>query len=71
MLQGIGGWFSRQYDSNYSGRNLYFQDELHEAISEQGYDPEFWEKNEIVRRTPVEDNVLHLFEQNNLFGILK
>ena len=71
VLQGIGGWFSRQYDSNYSGRNLYFQDELHEAISEQGYDPEFWEKNEIVRRTPVEDNVLHLFEQNNLFGILK
>ncbi len=71
VLQGIGGWFSRQYDSNYNGRNLYFQDELHEAISEQGYDPEFWEKNEIVRRTPVEENVLHLFEQNNLFGILK
>lgn len=71
ILQTIGGWFSRQYDGNHKGRGLEFNDQLHEVIHEQGYYPEFWEQYEIVRRTPVEDNVLHLFEQNNLFGILK
>ena len=71
VFQKISSWFSRQYDNNTKGRNLKFQDELHKAINEQGYYPEFWEKNEIVRRTPIEDDVLRLFEQNNLFGILK
>ena len=71
MIQKIKGWFSRQYGSSRKGRNLRFQDELHEAIYEQGYCPEFWEKNEIVRRTPLEDDVLRLFMQKNLFGVLK
>lgn len=71
VFQKISSWFSRQYDNNTKGRNLKFQDELHKAINEQGYYPEFWEKNEIVRRTPIEDDVLRLFEQKNLFGVLK
>lgn len=71
IFQKIGGWFSRQYDRRPKGRNLRFHDELHEAINEQGYHPEFWEKNEIVRRTPLEDEVLQLFNQHNLFGVLK
>ena len=38
------------------------------AIEEQGYDPTFWQQNEVVLRTPVEQKVAELFEQQQLFG---
>ena len=35
----------------------------------QDYDPMFWNKNEIVKRTPLEEEAIGLFDRDNLFGI--
>jgi hypothetical protein len=48
---------------------LQFGDDLHRRIEQQDYDPEFWRKNETVRRTPMEQAVLQLFEHHRLFGV--
>ena len=45
--------------------------DLHQYIREQDYDLDFWNENEIVRRTPVEDAVVWLFESKQLFGVFK
>jgi len=44
--------------------------DMHDYIRWQGYDPEFWHNNEIVLRTPIEEEVMRLFESQNLFGIM-
>ena len=52
-----------------------FSDNLMNEISkgkknnEKHYDQKFWERLEIVKRTPVEDEVVELFERDNLFGV--
>ncbi|MBO4316650.1 MAG: carboxypeptidase-like regulatory domain-containing protein [Prevotella sp.] len=46
-----------------------FYDNLIEVIKQQDYDSEFWRKNEIVKRTPMEEEAINLFERDNLFGI--
>lgn len=46
-----------------------FYDNLIEVIKQQDYDSEFWQKNEIVKRTPMEEEAINLFERDNLFGI--
>lgn len=51
------------------GERMDFYGILHNQISEIGYDPTFWRNNEIVLRTPVEQQVMELFERNNLFGV--
>ena len=51
------------------GRLLDTQSNMHDAIESQGYDKKFWRDNEIVLRTPVEQEVLRLFESRNLFGV--
>lgn len=51
------------------GRLLDTQSNMHDAIESQGYDKKFWRENEIVLRTPVEQEVLRLFESRNLFGV--
>ena len=53
------------------GRQLEFSANLHRVIEQQEYDPEFWRQNEIVRRTPMEQDVLDLFEDKQLFGVWK
>ena len=53
-----------------SGKNkLGFSDNLLREISKKGYDPNFWRENEIVKRTPVEEEVIELVESDNLFGV--
>ena len=53
-----------------SGKNkLGFSDNLLREISKKGYDPKFWRENEIVKRTPVEEEVIELVESDNLFGV--
>lgn len=53
-----------------SGRKkLGFSDNLLREISNKGYDPKFWRENEIVKRTPVEEEVIELVESDNLFGV--
>jgi hypothetical protein len=51
------------------GKDLKFTDDLHTRIDKQKYDKEFWQQNEIVRRTRTEEAVLELFERKDLFGV--
>lgn len=53
------------------GRRMWFSGDLHKYIREQDDDPEFWNENEIVQRTPVEERVMKLFESQNLFGNMR
>ena len=46
-----------------------FNDNLLKSIKKQGLDRDFWQKNEIVKRTPLEEEALELFEHDNLFGV--
>ena len=46
-----------------------FNDDLLKSIKKQGLDRDFWQKNEIVKRTPLEEEALELFEHDNLFGV--
>lgn len=51
------------------GKDLRFTDDLHNRIDNQKYDKDFWQQNEIIRRTRAEESVLELFERKNLFGV--
>ncbi len=51
------------------GRKLQSWSNLHDVIEQKGYDKQFWDEHEIVRRTPLENDVLQLFESRQLFGI--
>jgi len=51
------------------GKDLRFTDDLHKRIDNQKYDKDFWQQNEIVRRTRAEEAVLELFERRDLFGV--
>ena len=51
------------------GRDLKFEDDLHKRIEKQAYDRDFWQKNEFVRRTRVEEAVLEFFDRKDLFGV--
>ena len=48
---------------------LRFDDSLMDIIGRQGLDSDFWQKNEIVKRTPVEEEAVEIFERDNLFGV--
>ena len=71
LLKRIGNWFADQHSDSKSSSMLEFYSELHKEITRTGYDPDFWQKNEIVRRTPIEQAVLQLFEENDLFGVME
>ena len=57
--------------SKESGQDMIFYGNMHRMIEKQGYDPKFWKENEVVRRTPVEQHVAELFENDHLFGNYK
>ncbi|MCB2378332.1 carboxypeptidase-like regulatory domain-containing protein [Hymenobacter sp. BT635] len=46
------------------------QDRDLEAIKSIKYDPEFWVNNPVVKRTPVEDEVIQSFEKKGAFGTM-
>ena len=48
---------------------LRFNDNLMALIDRKGLDRGFWEQNEIVKRTPVEEEAVEIFEYDNLFGV--
>lgn len=52
-----------------SPSDLKFNGNLINSITQQGVDKEFWKKNEIVRRTPIEQKAVEIFEHDNLFGV--
>lgn len=41
-----------------------------DEIKSLSYDPEFWADNPVVKRTPVEDEVISSFEQKGAFGTM-
>ena len=63
LLFNVGERFSQ------GKKKLGFSDNLLREISQKGYDPQFWRDNEIVKRTPVEEEVIELVESDNLFGV--
>jgi len=68
--------FYYEYEEDGLSRYLssdYFQDlDLDEwdyrLIDRSGYRPEYWEDNPIIKRTPVEENVIESFEKYGSFG---
>ena len=40
------------------------------AIKQTTYDPAFWQNNAVVKRTPLEDQVMKSFEQKGAFGTM-
>ncbi|MET4075617.1 carboxypeptidase-like regulatory domain-containing protein [Hymenobacter sp. UYCo722] len=40
------------------------------AIMQTTYDPAFWQNNPVVKRTPLEDQVMKSFEQKGAFGTM-
>ncbi|WP_240737414.1 carboxypeptidase-like regulatory domain-containing protein [Hymenobacter metallicola] len=46
------------------------QDRDLEAIKSIKYNPEFWANNPVVKRTPVEDEVIQSFEKKGAFGTM-
>ena len=44
------------------------QTDLKTAISHTSYNPDFWQQNEIVRRTELEESVLRMMEGRQLFS---
>jgi hypothetical protein len=40
------------------------------AIKQKPYDPAFWRANSVVKRTPLEEDILKSFEQTKSFGTL-
>lgn len=53
------------------GKKLKHNDNLQNVIGEMDYDPQFWKDNDIVLRTPIEEDVFQLFESKKLFGVFK
>lgn len=67
--------FTFFYDTNTQPTNLRYakvslQDRDLDAIRSIKYDPEFWVNNSVVRRTPVEDEVVASFEKKGAFGTM-
>ncbi len=48
---------------------LDFFDDLTMKIRDKGFDRKFWDDNEVVKRTPMENEALELFEGDNNFGV--
>ena len=46
-----------------------FYDNLYKMVSEKGVDSDFWEKNEIVKLSPLEKEALKIFERDNLMRV--
>ncbi|MGI9544492.1 MAG: carboxypeptidase-like regulatory domain-containing protein [Cyclobacteriaceae bacterium] len=41
-----------------------------EILDRIGYEPKFWENNPVVKRTPIEEEVINAFEENKAFGTI-
>lgn len=50
------------------GEPLGLQGNLRREIKARGYDSNFWKENETIKRTPLEEEALDLFERENLEG---
>jgi hypothetical protein len=44
---------------------------IYSKIKKIGYNPSFWENNQIIKTTPLEKGVIGSFEKSGSFKILK
>ncbi|MDE6689397.1 MAG: hypothetical protein K2J86_05895, partial [Prevotella sp.] len=42
--------------------------DLKQKINSTGYDTQFWNDNTIIKRTPMEEQVVKMFEKDNVFS---
>ncbi|HLR77224.1 MAG TPA: carboxypeptidase-like regulatory domain-containing protein [Balneolaceae bacterium] len=61
-LKGLAKWG----ENNTVNENTDLTDK--ELIDKAGYNPQFWENNPIIKRTPVEQQVIESFEKYGSFG---
>lgn len=52
-------------------KKLESQDNLRQKISSVDYEPYFWKNNVIVKRTPMEERVVEMFDKENIFSNIK
>lgn len=64
---GTHGTLSDAMKRAFSG--LSFDGNLLQEIQQKGIDKTFWKENEIVKRTPIEQKAVEIFEHDNLFGL--
>lgn len=62
---------SSTYDSVYFSKATTFLESKNDTldVSSTTYDPSFWGKNPILKRTPAEEEVMQFMEEYGLFGI--
>lgn len=60
--------FSVNCDYNKKGKKIKHKDKLVNKILKSEYDEEFWDKNPIVKRTEIEQQVLDNFKKNGYVG---
>lgn len=51
-----------------SKTNLKKDDILLKEIGKMKYEPEFWRDNPVIKRTPIEDEIINWFENKDIFG---
>ena len=49
-------------------KKLKWDSNLKNKISSAGYDSKFWKDNTIIKRTPMEEQVVRMFEKDNVFS---
>jgi hypothetical protein len=59
------------YDPQYFSKATTFLESKNDTldVSSTTYDPSFWEKNPILKRTPAEKEVMQFMEEYGLFGV--
>ena len=61
--------------NNVLAKSKYKRVDIHredlKLIQQAKYDPEFWRNNPVVRRTPLEENIIKAFEQQGVMGNMK
>ena len=63
--------YATDYYVDFNETNDYMDGNLLKKIDEHEYDPRFWEKNLIIKRTSVEDRVIEDFNRLGYFGNFK
>ncbi|NDV58000.1 carboxypeptidase-like regulatory domain-containing protein [Bacteroides sp. 519] len=60
--------YNLNLDTKEKGKKIYHKTNLIELIAKRKYSPDFWTNNEIIKRTPLEDSAISIFEKENKFG---
>ena len=61
-------YYTPERQKRLGGRLIRFRQRDRDVLDKLGYHSEFWEENPIVKRTPVEEEVIDAFEKEDAFG---